>query len=288
MFPKTRGKERVGGRKDVALRVTIFSVVALLISGAVATTAWADLIFKGKDGKVVPLRPGASCGPGNAAGRDLQYTVTDKAGNTFKMECVDKTYLEGTITTPGVAIPTPFGRCVFDVGANILKFETKADNTFKEIDWVNVKPKGATDAARVASRDQINKDLNTSDGETAETTGDWITRVKKYLKDNTFDGPANNRQYRIAFSPLDQEIGFFLNETRIVDAILSPEQARAAYLPNGESPIPDLQIDPAMRRPDTPGQQQSAPIPEPPTYLLFVTGLLALLYCDRRRRKRAA
>jgi hypothetical protein len=250
----------------------IMALTAALGGSAIATPAWADLTYRDKDNKVVASKPGASCGGGGGApaGAVMQYSVTDKAGNVFTQSCVDGNYLNGELSVPGVPIATPLGRCVFPAGANQLKFETKADNSFESIEWVNVKPN-----AKVSQKMILDAIQTTND----ESTADWLKKVNKFLKDNGLTGPANSRIYMLSFSPLDQQIGFFSDSGIVINETLTPSEAQTAYEPNGNSPIADLQIDPAMRVLGAPMQVDAPAVPEPTTWILMASGVFGLLCC---------
>ena len=218
------------------------------------------------------------CGGDSFQGKTKLGTVTDKAGNVFTLNCVNKSYFEGEVFVKATGRTTTFGRCVFDLGANFINYETDARNNFKDIEWVNVKPPQAT----VASRNMVNDKIANSANDATDT---WLGKVKKYLKDNGLDGQANSRIYQFPFSPNDQLIGHFLGDFIVTDAVLTPSEADVAYEPNGQSTVPDLVIDPAMTTPGDAGQSAQQHVPEPGALLLVAGGLVVLASLPRARRR---
>ncbi len=210
----------------------------------------------------------SSCGGDSFTGVEKIGTVTDKANNVFTLNCVDRSYFQGEIFVKATGKTTAFGRCVFDLGANFINYEVDAQNNFKDIEWVNVKPPEKT----VASRNKVQENIvNTNN----DPTDKWLGNVKKYLKDNNLEGNANNRIYLFPFSPNDQTIGFFENDTLNTQYVLTPSEADIAYEPNGNSTITPLIIDPAQGVPGGNSQivETGATVPEPLNILGATAGL---------------
>ncbi|MBV9611398.1 MAG: hypothetical protein JO091_02955 [Acidobacteriaceae bacterium] len=229
-----------------------------------AGSARADLMYD---------LPASTCGGDSFTGTEKVGTVKDKAGDIFTLNCVNRDYFQGSVFVAATGKTTDFGRCVFDWGANIFNYEVDKNNNFTEIEWVNVKPPATT----VASRNKVISDLsNTANDPTAT----WLANVQKYLKANNLEGNANNRIYTFPFSPNDQAIDVFQNDTLVTDQILTPDQANSDYLDNGLSPVSDLVIDPTMTIPGA-SFQGGTGTPEPSVVSLSALGLLAFVIFRR-------
>ena len=231
-------------------------------------SARADLIFD---------FPASVCGGDSFTGTEKKGTVKDKAGDIFTLNCVDRDYFQGSIFVAATGKSTDFGRCVFDWGANIFNFEVDKNNNFSEIEWVNVNPPAKT----VASRDGV---ISALDNTAKDPTAMWLGKVQKYLKDNNLEGNGNNRIYKFPFSPNDQEIDVFQNDTLVTDEVLAPDQANGDYLDNGLSPLSDLTIDPIMTAPGA-SFQGGTGTPEPTAFSLLGLGLVALAVLRRKTRR---
>lgn len=251
-------------------------LIRISIPAVAVGSAWADPILKDEFGQSVRT-VSVTCGGGPAPEFPLPdvsvllYTMTDSAGNVFTMKCVNNTYFQGYVTTVDKGATTPFGRCEYVSGANILKYEMDSNNNYESIEWLNVNPMGATAADRMASQSKIVKALKTN---FSESTEDWTIRSFKYLNDEGFTGDVA-RYYSFPFSPHDQTIGSFINGSLLNDAILTPAEALQAYQPSGNSARAFLQISPDMRSSGAGAQQvDESVVPEPDTWWLLTMGSL--------------
>jgi hypothetical protein len=238
-----------------------FLVVALIVTSSLLISlegVHADLITKGATD--------SRCGGDDFTGREFVSSTTDKAGNVFTLECVNRAYFEGKIFVKATGKATSFGRCVFKNGANWINFETDTLNNFSEIEWVNVDPDGFT-------RDSVQSGIKNNKNDPTDT---WLKRVSDFLKLNKLDDPKFNRVYKFPFSPNVQEIDAFELGSLVNLVNLTPDQADLSYLDDGFSPISFLEIDPSMRIPGL-SLQSAQQVPEPNIAWLLLVGVLSLL-----------
>ncbi len=252
-------------RKTALTTFSLLTCLALVVMGG---NARGDLV------NTIPAT--VLCGGDDFTGVEKMGTVTDKAGDVFTLQCVNRDYFQGMIFVKATGKTTDFGRCVFVNGANFVNYETDAKNNFTGIEWVNVKPPENTAASRAMVQANINNNAGAS-------TADWLKKVEKYLKDNNLEGDANNRIYQFPFSPNDQQIDVFKNDTLVTEYVLTPDQANASYLPDGKSPIAPLVIDPEMTVPGL-STQETTGVPEPGTICLLALGLAGISAFRRRMR----
>ncbi len=241
----------------VVPRLALFAVAAALAN--LGTSHAGPITVKGD--------PNAKCGGGGFTGTEFLYSATDPKGSNFVLNCINRTYGEGTITDKVSNMTYPFGRCVFDSGVNVVYFivDPKKE-VLSEIAWANIAPGKLTQAAI----------LDATKPKDGESLTDWSKRVRFYAIDNKL---RMNLYDTILASPGDapddQEITVFSSGMQTGDFILTPSEANADYLSNGSSPISALQIDPAM---GTPGSFQvfslTVAVPEPSS--LVLAGIAAL------------
>jgi len=225
-----------------------------------------------------------TCGPDNVGDEDVLSTQRDTAGNVFKIVCVNHDHIEGRVFIAKTGLTIDFGRCVFPAGANVINYEFHIDDkgviSFDQIDWINIKPPQLTKE----SRDEIIRIFSNDED---DPTDKWLMRVAKDLKELNLEGDENNRIYVFPFSPHDQQVDVFKNDSFMTEYVLTPDEANAAYLDDGLSPLPLLVIDPTMRLPDTVSQRTNTTI-EPDTQVLLVLGLFGIVLIKTRGHEVAA
>jgi hypothetical protein len=242
------------------LRLGAWVFFTLLVIGG---TVRADLV------NTIPA--GALCGGDSFQGKEKLGTVTDKAGDVFTLYCVNRDYFQGSVFVKSTGVTTDFGRCLYPYGVNLFNYEVDKNNNFTGIEWVNVWPPKLNGE----TRDQLAAVLSNK----GDPTDKWLEKVDIILKVNKLDSKDKNTIYQFPFSPnnfpfspYDQEIASFEDGVLVTKEVLTPDEANAAYLDDGYSPIPDLVIDPLMRVPDASFQEEGTP--EPSAFWLFASGLL--------------
>jgi hypothetical protein len=234
---------------------------------------------------VSTLAASTGCGGDSFMGAEAKWTVTDPAGDVFTLNCVNREYYQGSIFVKSTGKTTEFGRCIYEWGANIINYEVDAKDNFKEIEWVNVKPLAPNAASRNAIITALDNGAFADVNKPTDPTDKWLDKVTKYLKDNTLENTDTRNDkniiYKFPFSPNDQEIDGFQNDTLETEFVLTPDQANLSYLDDGLSPIPNLVIDPLMRVPGA--SEQEVGIPEPDTLFLVVSALASIIALRRRR-----
>jgi hypothetical protein len=256
-----------------------FGPTTALFLLASVNDARADLIHTGSEGKLF-------CGGAGAEGTEFLYSDTDPNGNSFTMNCINESYFQGTVVDMD-SLPTSykFGRCRYVNGANGILYELNSNNTFNSIEWFNVDPDTYMGLMGAAARTAVQAQINPLPG---ETTDNYVQRVNEFLGVGTDHG-LDFTFYTTHFSPGVQTIEVFEHGLLTETLMLTPSQANMAYLPDGQSPFPALQIDPGMRLPNNSFQSvMTSPTPEPSTLTLLVIGTLGLLGYGRRRGKQAA
>lgn len=247
-------------------------IAALCLAGM----ARADLVYKDSSGKELykgpaPNRnPAVSCGAGAATNKDLKFSVTDAAGNVFTMYCENKSYFQGYVKRVDAPIEDIVGRCLYAGGLNVWNFEVDDKNRLKQIEWLNIDPKNA----KGLSRDEIYKGTGNADG---KTTDEWYPKALKFIKDNMLGSNDTVKEFSYGSAPapgapisladLSDEI--YSAGSLLASFSFTPDEAAAAFLPDGNSPYALLVTDPSMGRSGVPAQDS---VDEPPGWLLLLSG----------------
>jgi hypothetical protein len=211
--------------------------------------------------------------------------AVDRAGNTFVIECVNNSFLQGTlIRADGLRVP--FTKCVFTGGVNTPLYITDVLNHFQQIVYYNIDP---VPARQLAPNDFntlkgiIDDPVNQKEGTLNSTDTDRMKTLSDQLRQFLTSHPLRANIYEISFSPGDQLVERLESGLPTDSVFLSPAQAASAYAEGTGSPI--LQIDPAMLFPSAQPQLATLEqVPEPSTWTLAIPLICVLAWHKVRTR----